>query len=1691
MYSFNQACGAVRASHSRRRRAAGVSRRQKHRQLKFESLEDRRVMSVNPVVQATDEIATFTREQALNREVLSAFERSADLDRYTQETLAETVDWVVLLSEGVDAQTFGQSAGINIAGATGIIPDTYVVTSGAGGVDALIGSLSASADVDYFYPLVQSEVSLKSLPNDPYLKYQWQLNNFGQAVGSPDWSTIRGVPGEDINVKSVWEDGITGSGVQIAIVDSGVQVDHPDLVDNIRDDLAIGLGGGGGLVHGTAVAGLAAGKGNNGVGITGVAYNADIIPIDLIPSGNDFATAQALIHQFQEIDIYNNSWGIVGETSRTMTDLGPLSLTALRNSIFFGRGGLGNIQVVASGNEGTSAQYGGFANSRYTIAVSAVDEAGEAIRYANGGASILVAAPSGVSGTIVRDQFIGSGIWTTDLVGDAGINNSVNLPVDIDGNFDPTGFLDYFGPEFFDATEDAIDYTSRFNGTSASAPLVSGVVALMLEANPSLTYRDVQHILVRSARQAVPTDEAWITNLREFQLDPLSPIDQGLDNPEAAGADWPASSIYMVDRLPRQFTNGAGFTVNQGIGSYEDSGLGFGVVDATAAVELAKNWLTVGPQQSEQTWTTGTRLAGKIWGRYISSEETGEFLIPGGITGDGDDDTSFGEYYNQFGEENGFFADDSPAMPPMEDPPFNDRDFGGVYGGQPGIPITVADSMAVEWVEVKLSLGGDSKALDYLRITLVSPDGTNSELNAFGQNVPNGVDHFDGITSYGDSGGDLGTTELILSTNRNWGERTEAKLRVDEVGDPVLDYNGFEVTDGWRLVFENYGDSVIDINNYEVVFHGINTDGTSRIQGAIGIDDNADGFFSDLSGTANNFTRYVGGPSDRTFNPDQESFAGGVIVYVDINGDGVRGSIEPYFQTGADGNYYFDLPPDTYDIRIDGTALPEGLDNTDNMALAQNPITTITVADIGERYTPAQLPNNADVVKLNVLLTPNAATVATTFDISGVVFADLDGNGIQDGDDGTIGNAEVYVDINQNDTFDPILDPVTTTAADGTYSFTIEAPPGYYSVIVRDGTTGAFYIPTNPDDSEQAIFLEPGDVATNVDFGFSGFIAPPDPDPPNPDDPPPIDPATPGAISGIVYVDANGSGTRDMGEGGAAGVTVYLDANGDGIFNVGEVSRTTTTNGSYNFNSLANSVPHVVRIETPPGFSETAPLTGQYSITLTPGQIAGGRDFGVRSLSINDYGDLPTVYFTNIGEVDDAGHLISPIFFLGATVDGELGPQPTAGADGDDLTTFDDEDGVVFSTLTEGDTTLDITVTANSFGGYLQGWMDFNEDGFFDASERIFDNELLIAGDNAFTIDVPANLTTGTVFARFRYGENSIDDIFSPALVGEVEDYAIDVVPLPGPLTFSNGPDFDNDGDIDGFDFLSWQLGFGTTGAAVAADGDSDGDSDVDASDLSDWEAGFGTGQVAATQGTGDYDEDGDTDGFDFLAWQQGFGAASPAVALSDGDGNNNNSVEADDLAIWESSFGTITVAASAAASGGGGGGESAAAASAALPAADASNYSAAGNLPVGSIAPASLGLRSVSSSVDVSSSIAAEVDTQESASLVRIEKSRDRRSTDVASLAQTVQLVVEAGLAKLSRVSDTLFEIRTGDTTVDQPVDLENLGFALRDRALDNMYAKRSLPLRDRFEQFDERDFEVEDAFAVALGEEVDWRFS
>jgi len=429
--------------------------------------------------------------------IRAAFARVSDLDRYSADELATAKSWVV-----VGQNAMGQPAP-DLAGAWIVDVDEL------GGIDAAaarVASLQATGIIEVAYPLVERQMSRKMIPNDARFDDQWHLRNTGQTNGAV---------GEDVNITAVWNSTL-GTGVVIGIVDDGLDTDHEDLSTNYRSNLDWDWCGNDGNPnpgnndpHGTAVAGVAAGTGNNSIGVSGSAPDADLVGLRLISCGfSDSDEAGALSHNRQTIDIYSNSWGPYDDGQR-VEGPGPLMLAAMEADAYQGRGGLGNIITFAAGNGLSSnddSNTDGWANNRFTIGVSATTHNGDNSWYSEPGDNILIAAPSDGDG---------EGITTTDIEGGQGYSNG--------------------------------DYTDDFGGTSSATPLVSGIIALMLERNSNLTWRDVQHILVNTARVNDANDWSWDVN----------------------GAGHDVSHKY-----------------------------GFGVIDAGAAVELASNWTTVEPEQN-------------------------------------------------------------------------------------------------------------------------------------------------------------------------------------------------------------------------------------------------------------------------------------------------------------------------------------------------------------------------------------------------------------------------------------------------------------------------------------------------------------------------------------------------------------------------------------------------------------------------------------------------------------------------------------------------------------------------------------------------------------------------------------------------------------------------------------------------------------------------------------------------------------------------------------------------------------------------------------------------------------------------------------------------------------------------------------------------------------------------------------
>ncbi len=170
----------------------------------------------------------------------------------------------------------------------------------------LANTLYHTAQVNFAYPNWLRSRAVRAIPDDPLFPDQWHLENTGQGGG---------LIGEDVNVVSVW-DTFTGSPNEvIAIVDDGLEIAHVDLVDNVLlgmswdfvDDDPDPTAG----THGTAVAGIAAGRGFNAQGITGVAPRAGLVGHRLLGGGPLVWAedeADALSRNSDIIDIYSNSW---------------------------------------------------------------------------------------------------------------------------------------------------------------------------------------------------------------------------------------------------------------------------------------------------------------------------------------------------------------------------------------------------------------------------------------------------------------------------------------------------------------------------------------------------------------------------------------------------------------------------------------------------------------------------------------------------------------------------------------------------------------------------------------------------------------------------------------------------------------------------------------------------------------------------------------------------------------------------------------------------------------------------------------------------------------------------------------------------------------------------------------------------------------------------------------------------------------------------------------------------------------------------------------------------------------------------------------------------------------------------------------------------------------------------------------
>ncbi len=394
---------------------------------------------------------------------LVLYEAGQPRSAFTRRLL--TARLALITHPGSSPAALAARAGLRVLHAPPYAPDSAILEAATPeAVPGLCAALRALPGVVAADPLLLRQQQPRFLPDDPRFSEQWHLRNTGQTGGTA---------GVDLNATNAW-DTATGAGVVIGIVDDGLATLHADLAPNVNAALGHDWVAGDSDPapgpwddHGTACAGIAAARGHNATGVCGVAYQASLAGLRLTSSAaSDWEEAEALSYSNALIHIKSCSWG-PPDGPYALEGPGPLTQAALAAGTRDGRDGLGTLFVWAGGNGGVEsdmANKDGYANSIHTISVAALTDHGIQSAYSEWGPCHVVCAPSSGGNRAIT---------TTDL--DNG-------------------------------------YRSDFSGTSAAAPQVAGVAALLLQANPNLGWRDVQEILMRSARRVDAADPGWLVN---------------------------------------------------------------------------------------------------------------------------------------------------------------------------------------------------------------------------------------------------------------------------------------------------------------------------------------------------------------------------------------------------------------------------------------------------------------------------------------------------------------------------------------------------------------------------------------------------------------------------------------------------------------------------------------------------------------------------------------------------------------------------------------------------------------------------------------------------------------------------------------------------------------------------------------------------------------------------------------------------------------------------------------------------------------------------------------------------------------------------------------------------------------------------------------------------------------------------
>jgi subtilisin family serine protease len=365
-----------------------------------------------------------------------------------------------------------------------------------------------SGHFKFCYPEFLVEiVDLVYEPDDEYFSKQWYLHNIGQLTNDGHYGT----EGADIKALAAWEITTGSPDVVVAVIDRGVTENHPDLpssrqviwnpsnfdpTDNAILDLDQPFPTGD--AHGDAVAGIIAASHNN-EGIAGICPQCKIMPFKFGSDNSYWEVGPQTIGLCKEQAIEGGA-NIISISQGTLSQY--QQLTAAINSATE----QGILVVAAAGNTANHYQnqlgivyYPAAQNNPLVITVGASDRNDLQANYSPTHQKVDVVAPSN---TAMPWQITGESlnVWSIDIPGTDGYNpwpdnTNFDLPV-VDEQL-PTSGTNY------------LSYTGRFGGTSAAAPMVSGIAALMLSVNPCLTNEKLKKIILNTADKVGGYNYNW------------------------------------------------------------------------------------------------------------------------------------------------------------------------------------------------------------------------------------------------------------------------------------------------------------------------------------------------------------------------------------------------------------------------------------------------------------------------------------------------------------------------------------------------------------------------------------------------------------------------------------------------------------------------------------------------------------------------------------------------------------------------------------------------------------------------------------------------------------------------------------------------------------------------------------------------------------------------------------------------------------------------------------------------------------------------------------------------------------------------------------------------------------------------------------------------------------------------------